>query len=356
VIADPFFSKGRKTEQKGRKAERMRLAQIGHGYWGKNLMRVFSSVPGAQMAVCCDSNPAARSAVQALYPSVKVSDDFEQVLRDSDIDAVIIATLAGQHYDHVKRALQAGKHVFVEKPLARTVEEARELVALVESSGLTLMVGHTFLFNDAVRWVKDYIDSGKMGRVYYAYFQRLNLGRVRQDVDVMWNLAPHDISIANYWFAEEPSSVRAHGVSFLQPGIADVAFLNIRYPSDRYAHIHVSWLDPSKTRRAVIVGSEKMILYDDTSSEQPITVYDKGIDRKQLATELGDFSTFDQFQLIHRAGDVWIPRIQFREPLQVQAAHFVECVTQGRRPLSDERNGLQVVETLAAAQASYRDE
>jgi predicted dehydrogenase len=213
------------------------------------------------------------------------------------------------------------------------------------------MVGHTFLFNDAVRWVKDYIDKGELGEIYYAYFQRLNLGRVRQDVDALWNLAPHDISIALYWFGEKPEQVTSHGVSFLQPGIDDVSFLSMRFPSGRFAHIHVSWLDPSKTRQAVIVGSNKMVLYDDTSPDMRIVVYDKGIDRKRLDAEMGEFSTFDQFQLVQRAGDIWIPRVGFREPLQLEAQHFVECVREGKRPLTDAQNGLDVVETLARAQA-----
>lgn len=329
----------------------LRLAQVGHGYWGRNLLRVFSRAEGAEMALVCDSSSKARQTVERDYPGVETADGFEAALSRPDIDAVILATPADQHYPQVKAALQAKKHVFVEKPMARTVEEGQELLSLAESSGRVLMVGHTFLFNDAVRWVKEYIDKGELGEIYYAYFQRLNLGRVRQDVDALWNLAPHDISIALYWFGEKPETVTSHGVSFLQPGIDDVSFLNMRFPSGRFAHIHVSWLDPSKTRRAVIVGSNKMVLYDDTSPDMRIVVYDKGIDRKRLDTEMGEFSTFDQFQLVQRAGDIWIPRVQFREPLQLEAQHFVECVREGKRPLTDAQNGLDVVETLARAQA-----
>lgn len=332
----------------------LRLGQVGYGYWGRNLLRVFSGAKGAEMVAACDASPDSRAALAADYPQTEVLDDFNRLLARKDVDAIILATPAGQHYEQAKAALLAGKHVFVEKPMARNVPEARELLELSRKSKLTLMVGHTFLFNDAVRWVKDYIDRGELGEVYYAYFQRLNLGRVRQDVDALWNLAPHDVSIAHYWFGEKPVSVQAQGASFLQPGIEDISFLSLRYPSGRFANIHVSWIDPSKTRRAVIVGSAKMVLYDDTSPDMRIVVYDKGIDRKRLDTALGDYKTFDQFQLVQRAGDVWIPRIQFREPLKLEAAHFVECVTQGTQPLTDAQNGLDVVETLVAAQAAYQ--
>jgi predicted dehydrogenase len=317
-------------------------------------MRVFSGAEGAQMVAAADTTPAAREALKALYPQVDVLESFPEILARSDVDAVIVATPADQHHAQVKAALAAGKHVFVEKPMARTVAEAKELLALSTQNDLRLMVGHTFLFNDAVRWVKDFIDRGELGEVYYAYFQRLNLGRVRQDVDALWNLAPHDVSIAQYWFGEKPSSVEAHGASFLQPGIDDISFLSMTFPSGRFAHVHVSWIDPSKTRRAVIVGSKKMVLYDDTSSDMRIVVYDKGIDRKKLDTSLPDFSSYDQFQLVQRAGDVWIPSIRFREPLKLEAAHFVECVRDGKRPLTDGQHGLDVVETLVAAQAAYQ--
>jgi predicted dehydrogenase len=330
----------------------IQLAQVGYGYWGRNLLRVFASTPGARLVAAHDSSPEARAALAKDFPGIEILSGYDAVLASEAVDAVIVATPADQHYEQVKRALEAGKHVFVEKPMARTVSEAKELIALAQAKKRVLMVGHTFLYNDAVRWVKDFIDKGELGEVYYAYFQRLNLGRVRQDVDALWNLAPHDVSIALYWFGEKPISVQGHGASFLQPGIDDISFVSMKFPSGRFAHVHVSWIDPSKTRRAVIVGSAKMVLYDDTSADSRIVVYDKGIDRKKLDTNLGDYRTFDQFQLVQRAGDVWIPFFPFREPLKVEAAHFVECITQGKRPLTDGQNGLDVVETLVAAQAA----
>jgi predicted dehydrogenase len=331
------------------KTDIIRLAHVGYGYWGRNLLRVFASAKNAKVVACCEVNPEARKKVAAGYPQIELCDDYAALLQRDDIDAVILATPAEMHYEQTLAALKAGKHVFVEKPLTRTIAEAEEVVGLAKTKNLTLMVGHTFLFNDAVQWVKDYIDSGEMGEIYYSYFQRLNLGRVRQDVNALWNLAPHDISIALYWFGENPDKINAHGVSYLQDGIDDLCFLNLNFPSGRFAHIHVSWLDPFKTRSAVIVGSKKMVVYDDTSPDQRIQVFDKGIDRKQLDTQLEGFDTFDQFQLVQRAGDIWIPRIQFREPLMREAQHFVDCLHSGATPISDGTNGLEVVRVLETA-------
>ncbi|MCD6386004.1 Gfo/Idh/MocA family oxidoreductase [Candidatus Sumerlaeota bacterium] len=335
----------------------MKVAQVGYGYWGRNLMRVLSSIKGVQVVLCCEINPKARQELKDTYPWVKQCEDLEDIINRKDIDAVILATPAGLHYEQTKKMLTAHKHVFVEKPLALSVEQAKELVELAEQNKCTLMVGHTFLYNDAVRYVKDYIRRGELGEVYYAYFQRLNLGGVRQDVDALWNLAPHDISIAQYWFAEPPIRVESQGISFLQEGINDVAFLSLYYPSGRFVHIHVSWLSPFKIRQAVVIGSKKMIFYDDTSADRKVVIYDSGIDRKDVAREGGavPFKDFGQFTFIKRTGDILIPKISFREPLQVEMQEFVDCVMQGKRPLSDGRNGLEVVEILESAQKSCHE-
>ncbi|MFC1705819.1 Gfo/Idh/MocA family protein [Planctomycetota bacterium] len=334
----------------------MRLGQIGYGYWGKNLARVFSSQQAAELVACCEPDSKARTSLQKAHPSIEICERVEDLVGRDDLDAIVIATPAGKHYEHARLTLNAGKHTFVEKPLALAVREASELVEMAERNKLVLMVGHTFLFNDAVRWIKDYVDRGEIGDVYYAYFQRLNLGRVRQDVDAMWNLAPHDISIAQFWYGETPTMVQAQGVSYLQEGIDDVCFLNLRFPSGRFAHIHVSWLDPVKTRRAVLVGNQKMVSYDDTAADQRVVVFDKGIDLKIEKDGMGSipFDSFAQFNLIQRSGDILIPNIRFREPLQVQAQHFVACVKNGTRPMSGGRFGLDVVRTLEAAQAACR--
>jgi len=332
----------------------MRIAQVGYGYWGRNLLRVLTSIKDVQVVLFCEIEPKAKADLRFSHPAIEICEDIEKIIKCKEIEAVVLATPAGLHYEQTKKVLKANKHVFVEKPLALTTEQAKELVELSDKNKLILMVGHTFLYNDAVRFVKDYIDRGEMGEIYYAYFKRLNLGRVHQDVNALWNLAPHDISIAQYWFREKPIKVRVHGISYLQKGIDDVSFINIYYPSGRFVHIHVSWLHPFKTREAVIIASKKMLLYDDTSADQRIVIYDKGIDRKDISKDVGSipFQNFGQFTLIQRAGDILIPKISFREPLQVELQEFVDCIKSGRKPLSDGQNGLEVVEILEKAQES----
>lgn len=330
----------------------MKTAQIGYGPWGQNLMRALAGIRGVEICICCETDEKARENVKALYPGIEAVKSIDEVLGKNDIDSVVIATPAGLHYEHTMKCLEAGKHVFVEKPIALSTTQAKELVEKAETKNLILMVGHTFLYNDAVRYVKNMIDKGDLGEIYYMYFQRLNLGSVRQDVNTLWNLAPHDISIAQYWLCEKPEKINAQGISRLQKGIEDACFVNLSYPSGRFVHIHVSWLSPFKMRQAVIIGSKKMVFYDDTSADQKIVIYDKGIDRKDVTKDIGPFPfrNFGQFTLIKRAGDILIPRISFREPLKVEMEHFVECLREGKKPITDGRNGLEVVEILEAAQ------
>ncbi len=332
----------------------MKTAQIGYGAWGQNLWRALAGVKGVDMAVCCDPDSKAREAVKNSHPGVEISESLDEILRRPDIEAVVIATPAGLHFDQAKKCLEAGKHTFVEKPLALSPDQALDLVKTSEKKNLVLMVGHTFLYNDAVRYVKSLLDKGDLGEIYYMYFQRLNLGSVRDDVNALWNLAPHDVSIAQYWLGEKPVKIRAHGICCLQKGIDDACFVNLSYPSGRFVHIHVSWLSPFKIRQGVVIGSKKMLFYDDTSTDQKIVIYDKGIDRKDLKKDIGPFpfQNFAQFTFIKRAGDILIPRISFREPLKIEMEHFVECVNTGKKPLTDGRNGLEVVEILEAAQKS----
>jgi predicted dehydrogenase len=334
----------------------MKTAQIGYGPWGQNLMRALAGIKGVGIELCCETDKKLRENVKALYPGIEVTGHIDEILGRSDIDAVVIATPAGLHYEHAKKCLDAGKHVFVEKPLALSSFEAKELVETAERKNLILMVGHTFLYNDAVRYVKNMIEKEDLGEIYYMYFQRLNLGSVRQDVNALWNLAPHDVSIAQFWLGEKPDKINAQGISRLQKGIEDACFVNLSYPSGRFVHIHVSWLSPFKMRQAVIIGSKKMLFYDDTSADQKIVIYDKGIDRKDITKDIGPFpfQNFGQFTLIKRAGDILIPRISFREPLKVEMEHFVECVREGKKPLTDGRNGLEVVEILEKAQQAMQ--
>ncbi|MDM8542692.1 Gfo/Idh/MocA family oxidoreductase [Desulfococcaceae bacterium HSG9] len=326
------------------------IAQFGAGYWGPNLIRNFIQSDGVNEFTVCDLNPDRLNKMKQIYPDIKVTQSPDHILNNPQVDAVIVAIPAALHYDIAKKALLAKKHVLVEKPLAMTAPQAKELADLSEKTGKVLMVGHTFLYNDAVRKAKDYIKNGELGEIYYIHSQRLNLGRVREDINVMWNLAPHDISIILYWMEETPSSVCAKGLTFLQDDIEDVVFLDLKFPSGCAAHIHVSWLAPRKTREIIVVGSKKMLIYDDVSSESKIMIYDKGIDKKRIIRHLPDIDSFGQFQMMRRSGDIFIPKINFREPLRMECQHFIDCIRNGTTPMTDGRNGLDVVSILDSAQ------
>jgi predicted dehydrogenase len=328
------------------------VAVVGLGHWGPNLARNIAVLSEAHLHTLCDLHVDRLEHVGRQYPGAKRQVEFDAVLGDSEVDAVIVATPVCTHFELASAALRAGKHVLVEKPLARTSAQCEELIALSEQNGLTLMVGHVFLYNAAVRWVKEYVDSGELGRVYYIHSQRLNLGIVRQDVNALWNFAPHDLSILHYWLDAEPEQVFAQGYSYIQPGIEDVVFITLDFPGGVGANVHISWLNPNKVRRMTVVGSHKMIVYDDVSPDAKIAVYDKGVTKKpnNVGPSLGRYETFGEFQLLLRAGDVLIPRLDFVEPLRVECMHFVECIRTEQRPLTDGYDGLRVVRALEAAQ------
>jgi predicted dehydrogenase len=331
----------------------IRVAVIGLGYWGPNLARNLAATPGAVLHTLCDARGDTVARLAETYRNVQVETDYRAVLADPAVDAVVIATPVAAHYKMAADALQAGKHVMVEKPLAQTSAQCQELIDLAAARRLVLMVGHVFLYNAAVRKVKDYIDSGELGQIYYVYSQRLNFGIIRQDVNALWNFAPHDLSILGYWLGGQPERVTAHGYSYVQPGIEDVVFMALEYPGNVAAHVHISWLDPNKVRRMTVVGSEKMVIYDDVNVNARLTVFDKGVTRQPVErVTLGSFESFGDFQLLLRAGDMHMPMLDFVEPLQVECRHFIDCIQTGRRPLTDGENGLQVVEVLEAAQAS----
>lgn len=323
------------------------IAQFGVGYWGPNLLRNLISNEQCKVKAVVDPTKERRDFVTRLYPAVSVYEDVQTVLSDSEIDAVVIATPVALHFDLAIRALQAGKHVLVEKPLAKSVSEVEKIQALAEKKDLVAMVGHTFLFNAAVRYLKEIIDRGELGSIRYIYSQRLNLGRIRSDVDAFWNFGPHDISIIQYLLDNPtPISVFKQGMDYIQEAIDDVVFVDIVYPGKIMAHIHVSWLDPQKTRRMTIVGSKKMAIYDDVD-ENKITIFDKGIDRMAV---LGQHMDFDQPELIkydHRSGDILMPRIKFEEPLKAEIAHFIECILTGTECLTGADHALEVVRILS---------
>jgi len=325
------------------------IAQIGCGYWGPNLLRNLVAHKDCRVKIVCDPSAERQAYVQGLYPAIHTTNDLNVVLDDPEIQAVVIATPVATHYDMAIRALKAGKHILVEKPMATTVEEVLDISTHAREKGVTAMVGHTFLYNAAVIHLKALIDSGELGQVRYLYSQRLNLGRIRSDVDALWNLAPHDISIIQYLLGDPiPISITRTGMAFIQPGVEDVTFLSITYPGPVMAHIHVSWLDPHKVRRMTVVGSKKMAVYDDMS-ENKIAIYDKGIDKKAILGENMDFDNQNFFTFTHRTGDVFLPKVKFVEPLKAEIAHFIDCITNGTPCCTDAEHALSVVRLLSKA-------
>ncbi len=324
------------------------VAQIGCGYWGPNLLRNLVSNKRCKMKMLVDLSDQRRDFVNGLYPAIKVSKDYNDIFNDSEIEAVVIATPVATHFELAMKALESGEHILVEKPMARTVDEVERIGALAKQHKLVAMVGHTFLYNSAVRYLKKLIDSGELGAVRYIYSQRLNLGRIRSDVDALWNFAPHDISIIQYLLDNPlPVSVSRHGMSYVQEGIDDVVFMNISYPDKVMANIHVSWLDPHRVRKITVVGSKKMVVYDDTA-ENKIAIYDKGIEPRAVLGENMDFDKGEFFDFVHRSGDVLMPQINYEEPLKVEINHFIDCIQSGAECLTDVSHALKVVKILSS--------
>ncbi len=323
---------------------------IGCGYWGPNLLRNFCALPACRVTRVAEIDKSRIEYLHKQYPAISVTSNAQDVF-SADIDAVVIATPAATHYALAKEALERHKHVLVEKPLAMTSIQAQELIDLAAKNNCRLMVGHTFEYNAAVNYLHEAITSGTIGKPYYLYAQRLNLGIVRQDINALWNLAPHDISILNFILNKLPQGVAADGKAFLQPGIEDVVFMTLHYPDDVLAHVQVSWLDPGKVRKMTVVGSEKMIVYDDVADAK-IQVYEKGIRKQNISDSLGRYDDFGKFQLIKVAGDVLFPKLDFVEPLKLECSHFLECIAGGQTPKTDGPNGLRVVRILEAAQRS----
>ena len=327
----------------------IRVAQIGVGYWGPNLLRNLMVNPQLIVKAVADLEEDRRVFVKTNYPTVTVESDPEAIIKDPDVDAVVIATPVSTHYDLAMRCVESGKHVLVEKPMATQVSQIEDIARAANNNNLVAMVGHTFLFNQAVRYVKDLIDRGELGDIRYIYSQRVNLGRIRNDVDAMWNLAPHDVSIIQYWLGDiEPTSIHRVGMDYVQKGINDVVFLNVIYPNDVMAHIHVSWLDPHKVRKITVVGSRKMVVYDDMA-ENKIAIFDKGIDPLAVLGDNMDFDDPSVTQFNHRSGDVVFPRVSWKEPLKEEIAHFASCIIHKEKCITDTQHALRVVDILSRA-------
>ena len=334
---------------------KLKIAQIGCGYWGPNLLRNFHQLPNAEVVMVAEASAERRKFVEKGFAGVRTVSTAEEVFADPSVEAVVIATPASTHYALALAALKAGKHVFVEKPLATSVSEAREVLNYGAAQRLTVMAGHTFLFNPAVRRLKEILDSGELGDLFYIYSQRLNLGQLRSDVNAWWNLAPHDVSILVYLLnASSACEVTATGMDYIQPGVEDVVFATMKWATGAVGQVHVSWLDPGKVRKMTLVGSRKMVVYDDMSDNK-ITIFDKGFDK---IPRIGDDMSFDQSgrpDLKMRSGDIHMPFISGEEPLRAEARHFVECVQTGAPPLSGGDHALQVVALLEAGQRSLRE-
>ena len=319
---------------------------IGAGYWGKNLIRSYSMIKSVRLKYIVDTNPNTLETFSN-YPEICKTEYYHNVLGDPEVDAVVVSTPPVTHYEVVKKALLSGKHVFVEKPLTLETSHALELVEIAEERKRKLMIGHLLLYHPCITEIKKYIDDGDIGEIYYLYCQRLNLGKVRSDENALQSFAPHDISVAIYLMGKNPVSVCAYGRSYLQHEIEDVVFLYMCFPQGKVAHVHVSWLDPHKVRRTTIVGSRKMVVFDDMEPREKIKIYDKGVDMS------GDYGSYGEF-LSLRDGNIFLPAIKMSEPLKLECEHFIECIEKDYPPRSDGRNGLIVTQVLEAAQRSLK--
>jgi predicted dehydrogenase len=320
----------------------IRIAVAGLGYWGPNIARNVARLPDAELAWCCDASAANRARIAEQLPRVPFTDDLDEVLADDTVDAVALATPVPSHAPLALRVLQAGKHCFVEKPMAQSAADAEAVVAAAQANGRVLMVGHLLEYHPGVMKLKELIDGGELGRILYIYGNRLNLGKLRADENALWSLGAHDVSVLMRLAGEEPYEVEARGESYMREAIEDVVFCFLRFPSGLAAHLHLSWLDPHKERRFTVVGETRMATFDDMALEGKITVYDKGFDEQ--TNSYGEYIT--------RSGDIWSPRISNIEPLRTEVQHFVDCVRTGETPISDGVAGLRVVRVLEALQQS----
>jgi predicted dehydrogenase len=321
------------------------IGMLGAGNWGSNWIRTLAAMPDVELRWCCDLSAASLERVRRQFPQVQTTTRMQDLLDDAALEGVVIATIAPTHFPVARAALEAGKHVMVEKPMTLTAADAGALTTLARQRGHVLMVGHLLEYHPAILYIKEMITKGELGDVYYVYSQRLNLGTVRTDENAWWSLAPHDISVACRLLGNWPVSVQCRGQKVVQPGIADVVFATLEFAAGRIAHMHVSWLDPHKTRKLTVVGSRKMVVFDDTLPAYKVTVYDKGFQINQKMDSYADWITM-------RQGDIVIPKIAATEPLLREARHFIECIRTQTRPLSDGESGTLVVSVLEHGQQS----
>jgi len=326
----------------------LKLGVVGCGYWGPNLIRNFRSLPDCHLAMMCDLQESRLRHLKGLYPEVEATTNYGEMLNGAGLDAVAIATSVGLHYPMAKASLMAGKHTFIEKPMARSSAECEELIEIAEANGLILMIGHTFLYSAPVRRIKQIVDAGDIGQLRYISSRRLNLGLFQKDINVTWDLAPHDISIILHIMEELPTSVNCQGNANVTPGIEDITNLSLSFRKGRFATITSSWLDPRKVREITIVGTKRMIVYDDLEPIEKIKIYDSRVERPP------HYDTFAEFQYSYHYGDMYAPCIKQEEPLKVECQHFLDSIREGETPLTDGRAGLELVRILEASQVSLR--
>ncbi len=324
----------------------IRVGVIGYGYWGPNIVRNFQQAEGSLVVAICDKSDKSMRRAQQAYPGIRVSSEADDLLTAVDIDAIAVVTPVWTHFELAKRALENGKHVFVEKPFTSTVAQAEELIELAERKKLKIMVDHTFLFTGAVRRIRQLIDNDTLGHLYYYDSTRVNLGLFQHDVNVIWDLAPHDLSIMDHLIKQKPEAVVATGERHLN-GVADIAFMTIYYPDNMIGHINVNWLSPVKVRTTLIGGEKKMLVWNDIEADEKIKVYDKGV-------QFTNGEAVYQQLVSYRTGDMWAPRVEQVEALKAEAAYFIECITQDKKPFNDGQAGLRVVSMLEAADKSLQ--
>jgi len=328
--------------------KQIKIGVIGCGYWGPNLVRNFRSLPDCNLKMMSDLNTQRLGHLKLLYPEVEGVTDHRHLLNGSGLDAIVIATPVKSHYPIAKACLQAGKHTFIEKPMAFSSGECEELLEIAQRKGLVLMVGHTFLYSPAVRKIKEIVDLGDIGEIRYICARRLNLGLYQKDINVAWDLAPHDISIALHVMGEQPIALNCRGSAHVTPGIEDVTTMCLTFPKQRAAIIHSSWLDPRKVREMTIVGSRRMIVYDDVAPLEKIRIFDARVERPP------HYDTFAEFHYAYHYGDMYAPYIKQEEPLKTECQHFLDCIRQGTQPLTDGNQGLDLVRILEASSESLK--
>lgn len=329
--------------------KKINLGIIGCGHWGPNYVRNFSQINDVSVKYACDIHEGRLKLIKSHHPEIITTFNYQEILDDKTIDAVVIATNASSHYTLAKDSLLSNKHVLVEKPFVLEIQEGWRLVELAERMDKKIMVAHTFLFNPGIRKLKDLIKNKSLGEIYYLHSKRTNLGPLRKDVSALWDLAPHDVSIFNYLLEKEPTEVFARGCDYLQKGKEDVVFITLTYPHNIIANIHVSWLDPRKVREITIVGDKKMVVFDDLNLKKPVHIYDKRVMKKKYRQ---DYDTFDEYKLIIQEGGVVAPQVAIKEPLKIECEHFINCILDNKKPLSDAKSALKVIEILKCIQKS----